>query len=224
MFIDGAGAAGDPSSIGPAVILLNSVAKNKTWANDIQKQLDHLLYDVPHSDEGAISQRESEVQYWADAVFMMPPFLAYWGAYTGGQNGTEQLKNAHLQCKLYREALFDSNVSLWRHIAGDSGQLDDHWATGSVPFTSGRVQLLTGRDTVGNAWAAFGMIRVLATIRGSHAAYQLQSEQQDLIDWVNEILKGSYQYQVRCHPTRIVRSSKPSADFQRHALQRHRPS
>ena len=63
VFIDGAGAPGDPASIGPAVILANTVAKNKTWDDDVQKQLDHLLYDVPHSAEGAISQRESEVQY-----------------------------------------------------------------------------------------------------------------------------------------------------------------
>ncbi|VDB88651.1 unnamed protein product [Peniophora sp. CBMAI 1063] len=176
-FIDGAGAAGDPSSIGPAVILANTVANNKTWDDDVEKQLNHLLYDVPHSDEGAISQREDEVQYWADAVYMMPPFLAYWGAMTGGANGTEQLKNAHLQCKLYREALFDADASLWRHIAGGSWQLNNHWATG-------------------NAWAAFGIVRVLATIQASDAADELQSEQQDLIDWVNEILKGSYQYQT----------------------------
>ncbi|KZV72199.1 hypothetical protein PENSPDRAFT_683897 [Peniophora sp. CONT] len=176
-FIDGAGAAGDPSAIGPAVLLANTVAKNKTWAYDVQKQLNHLLYDVPHSPEGAISQRESEVQYWADAVYMMPPFLAYWGAITGGKNGTEQLKNAHLQCKLYREALFDADESLWHHIEGGSWQLHSLWATG-------------------NAWAAMGMVRVLATIRGSHAAWELKSEQQDLIDWVNEILKGSYKYQT----------------------------
>ena len=58
--------------------------------------------------------------------------LAYWGAFTGGANGTEQLKNAHLQCKLYREALFDADVSLWRHIAGGSWQLNNHWATGML--------------------------------------------------------------------------------------------
>lgn len=64
VFIDGAGAAGDPAAVGMAAILANSVADNETWAEDIEKQLNHLLYDVPHSEEGAISQREDEVQYW----------------------------------------------------------------------------------------------------------------------------------------------------------------
>ena len=114
-------------------------------------------------------------------MYMLPPFLAYYGAVLGGDNETALLKNAHLQCKLYREALFDEDVSLWRHIAGGSWQLNDHWATG-------------------NAWAAGGMTRVLATIQASSVADELKSEQQDLIDWVNEILAGSYAYQV-CFPS-----------------------
>lgn len=63
---------------------------------------------------------------------MVPPFLAYYGAVLGGDNKTALLQDAHLQLKLYREALFDSNVSLWRHITGGSWQLEDHWATGNV--------------------------------------------------------------------------------------------
>ncbi|KZV68037.1 hypothetical protein PENSPDRAFT_610622 [Peniophora sp. CONT] len=177
VFIDGAGAAGDPAAVGVAAILINTVSDNETWTEDIEKQLNHLLYDVPHSAEGAISQRESEVQYWADYMYMVPPFLAYYGAVLGGDNATSLLKNAHLQCKLYREALFDADVSLWRHIAGGSWQLNDHWATG-------------------NAWAAAGMTRVLATIQASDVADELKSEQQDLIDWTNEILAGSYAFQA----------------------------
>ena len=64
VFIDGAGAAGDPASLGVAAILVNTAANNTTWAEDIEKQLNHILYDVPESAEGAISQREDEVQYW----------------------------------------------------------------------------------------------------------------------------------------------------------------
>lgn len=49
----------------------------------------------------------------------------------------------------------------------------------------------------GNAWAAGGLTRVLATIRASDVAEDLKSEQQDLIDWTNEILAGSFAFQVR---------------------------
>ena len=55
---------------------------------------------------------------------------------------------------------------------------------------------------VGNGWAAAGMMRVLATILRSNFASQMESQQSDLAQWVDEILTGVWQYQVRgeCSP------------------------
>ena len=46
------------------------------------------------------------------------------------------------------------------------------------------------------------MMRVLATILRSNFASQMESQQSDLAYWVDEILTGVWQYQVRgeCSP------------------------
>lgn len=173
--IDGAGAAGDPASVAPAILLANTVENNASWASAVEHQLNHLLYDVPRSSDGGISQRESEVQFWADYMYMVPPFLAYYGALEGGENGTALLLEAYDQCKSYRAVLFDEDVSLWEHILLGSWKLTQHWGTG-------------------NAWAAYGMMRVLATIKASPWA-GLEDEQRDLVDWITEIVAGSWAFQ-----------------------------
>ena len=48
----------------------------------------------------------------------------------------------------------------------------------------------------GNGWAAMGMMRVLATIHASSAVHDLDAEQDDLVNWVDEILAGAFRYQV----------------------------
>ena len=45
---------------------------------------------------------------------MVPPFLAYYGALQGGEEGTKLLQMAYDQIRLYRDALVDDG--LWRHV------------------------------------------------------------------------------------------------------------
>jgi len=150
--------------------------------------LDYLLNVAPKAADGTISTRESEVQLWSDFVFMAPPFIAYYGALEGGSNGATLLQTAYDQVRLYRAVLFDQGVGLWRHIALGSWSDPTHWATG-------------------NAWAAAGVLRVLATIKHSPEAGSMQSQKNDLAQWAGETLTGVWKYQVRdllfrhCHPT-----------------------
>lgn len=70
------GSAGDPASIGVAVILANYTnAPGANWAPAAAKQLDFLLNHTPRSVDGAISHRTEYVQLWSDFVYMVPPFL-----------------------------------------------------------------------------------------------------------------------------------------------------
>jgi hypothetical protein len=117
---------------------------------------------------------------------MAPPFIAYYGALElqcdgsddpQNANGTALLQTAYEQIKLYRDVLFDEDVGLWRHIALGNGTDPTHWATG-------------------NAWAAAGTLRVLATIQQSFAAQSMQSQQDDLLEWVRETLDGVWNFQV----------------------------
>jgi len=107
---------------------------------------------------------------------MAPPFIAYFGALQSDGGGLALLQIAYDQIRLYRDALFDSDVSLWRHIVLGSSEDSGHWATG-------------------NGWAAAGIMRVLATIVRSNFASQMQSQQSDLAHWVDEILTGVWRYQ-----------------------------
>ena len=109
---------------------------------------------------------------------MAPPFIAYYGALEGGPRGESLLQTAYEQVKLYRDVLFDQDVGLWRHIALGEEVDHTHWATG-------------------NAWAAAGMLRVLATIQRSSAIKSMTSQQIDLVCWVRETLDGVWKHQVR---------------------------
>ena len=118
------------------------------------------------------------MQLWADFIYMAPPFIAYYGALEGGNKGESLLQTAYEQVKKYREVLYDRDVKLWRHIALGQGTDPTHWGTG-------------------NAWAAAGALRVLATIQGSCAAESMKSQQEDLVRWVEEILDGAWKHQAR---------------------------
>ncbi|KAF7294922.1 hypothetical protein MIND_01030300 [Mycena indigotica] len=173
--VAGDGAAGDPASIGVAVLLANWTGQQGkdglNYAAAAKNQLDFLLYNTPKTPDGAISHRVSQVQLWSDSVFMVPPFLAYYGVLT---SNTSLITEAYNQIKLYRNYLRDTNANnLWKHIVlgnnTNGGSLDEgHWSTG-------------------NGWAAAGMLRVLGTMKNSPYNKQFSNEQKDLKDWVKEI-------------------------------------
>ncbi|KAJ3505924.1 hypothetical protein NLJ89_g7157 [Agrocybe chaxingu] len=173
------GSAADPASIGVAVLLANwtrTDTRNSAFADAASGQLEYLLDHAPRSPTGAISHRANEVQLWADFVYMVPPFIAYYGALEGGVGGRTLLQTAYDQIRLYRDALKDES-GLWRHITLGSFQDNTHWATG-------------------NAWAAAGMLRVLSTLNHSSVARQFTSHQANLTEWIDEILDASWAHQT----------------------------
>ncbi|KAH9943362.1 Six-hairpin glycosidase [Epithele typhae] len=181
--IDGDGAVGDPASIGQARRIVLLAAAN---------QLNYLLNVAPHTDDGAISHRAEQVQLWADFVYMAPPFIAYYGALQGGDEGLSLLKESYTQCKLYRKYLQD-NGTLWRHITLGSWSDKNHWGTG-------------------NAWAAAGMLRVLETLARSEFSSSLTQEQVDLTSWVNEILTSVWALQ-QSNGTLLNYLDQPATSF-----------
>ena len=108
---------------------------------------------------------------------MVPPFIAYFGAFDRGNNKTSLLQSAYDQCRLYRKYLQDPTTKLWRHIELGSWQDNRLWATG-------------------NGWAAAGMVRVLQTIRNSDVSDNFLDQQQNLLGWIEEIVGASWKYQV----------------------------
>ncbi|KAJ7219286.1 Six-hairpin glycosidase-like protein, partial [Mycena pura] len=171
----GDGAAGDPPSIGVAVLLANwtgqAAMDGLDYAAAAKNQLDYLLEVVPRTSDGAISHRVAQVQLWSDFIFMVPPFLANYGLLT---SNTSLITEAYNQIKLYRNYLLDTQAkNLWKHVVlgnntSDGGNDEGHWSTG-------------------NGWAAAGMLRVLATMKNSPFSKSFSSQQKDLASWVKEI-------------------------------------
>jgi len=108
---------------------------------------------------------------------MAPPFIAYFGAYDQADAKIYLLQSAYDQCRLYRQYLQDNSTKLWRHIGLGSYQDNNLWATG-------------------NGWAAAGMFRVLQAIRLSDVSGSFVNQQNDLLNWIEEIVKASWKYQT----------------------------
>lgn len=143
---------------------------------------------------------------------MAPPFIAYFGALQNDDGGQALLQIAYDQIRLYRDALFDADVSLWRHVTLGTWQDSGHWATGAQavlfscePATRTRPHAFRA----GNGWAAAGTMRVLATIKRSSFASAMQSQQDDLAQWVDEILTGVWYYQVRAELAALATAYSP---------------
>jgi len=172
-------AAGDPPSLGVSMLLANYTARSPSLTNSsaydtaITDQLNYILTQAPRAPNGAISHRTDQVQLWSDSVYMVPPFLAYFGALHGDVG---MMRTAYDQIRLYRDLLFDGSVGLWRHIVLGNGEDPGHWSTG-------------------NAWVAAGILRVLATISGSSLSSQFVTEQGNLEGWALEIIQNIWKYQ-----------------------------
>ena len=122
------GTAGDPASNGIAVILAGmTYSGDHRFPLGAKDQLYHLLYEVPRAPNGAISHRESEVQLWGDFVYMVPPFISYYGAFTSNKTLVAEGAN---QVRRYREVLQDPVTKLWRHILLGSWSEPSLWGTG----------------------------------------------------------------------------------------------
>ncbi|KAI0861414.1 hypothetical protein F4860DRAFT_476009 [Xylaria cubensis] len=169
--IDGDGAAGDPASLTVSAILIGQTQSAFLSAAD--RQVQHLLTAVPRWPNGAISHREDVAELWADFIYMAPPALAYWAIQDANQT---LLRFAIEQCLLYRDVLFvpqgANAAGLWHHIIGPQSQDLGIWSTG-------------------NAWAAAGMARVLATAKRSPWASALASDLSGLTAAIRHILDAA---------------------------------
>ncbi|GAA6063060.1 hypothetical protein JCM10212_003005 [Sporobolomyces blumeae] len=184
------GSAADPASIAPFYVLANWTLEGGAGSNDVlptnssgttgvgkarlqesvENQVTALLERTPRTSDGAISHRTDSTELWSDFVYMVPPFLAYYGVMT---KNTSMLDDAYNQCKLYRQYLRDDRTGLWRHIAMGDSPDPGLWSTG-------------------NGWAANGMLRTLSSLRESSYKDDYSDQTNDLVSWVGEIVTGAW--------------------------------
>ncbi|KAF5380742.1 hypothetical protein D9757_007120 [Collybiopsis confluens] len=172
---DGDGAVGDPASLGVSAVLLGNIAGNQTLKDAAGREAQYLLTGAPRFWNGAISHRVDYAELWADFIYMAPPFLAWYAVDT---SNPQLLRQTVDQCGLYRKVLQkDVSVSyhgIWEHIIGPVNQDVGVWSTG-------------------NAWAAAGMTRVLATVLKAPSSITNGWKDQavaQLTQWIKEILDG----------------------------------
>lgn len=169
---NGDGAAGDPAALGVSAIMLGQ--RDSRFLDASTRQARHLLNDVPRNTNGAISQREDVAEQWADQLFMIPPFLAYYAVATANVSLLSFVvddigRNRDI---LQLRGTGTKADGLWVHIVGPQSQTKGVWSTG-------------------NGWAALGMVRVLATLQNWSASKHALKDQQDkLRGWLYEILDG----------------------------------
>ncbi|KAF2187612.1 Six-hairpin glycosidase [Zopfia rhizophila CBS 207.26] len=169
--VDGDGAAGDPAALGIPALLIGKT--EKPYYDAAIRQEEHLIKDVPRWENGAISHREAYPELWADFIYMVPPFLAYYAV--ASKNAT-LLKEAAIQCKLYHDVLV-TKEGPWLHIVGDHVKDFALWSSG-------------------NGWAAAGMSRVLATTVKSEFKGETKKEQGMLVDMIKGIIDGTIKLDV----------------------------
>ncbi|GAB7360582.1 hypothetical protein MBLNU230_g0465t1 [Neophaeotheca triangularis] len=164
--------ATDPASLGVFAILLGQ--QDPKYLQAATRQKDHLLTQTPRHANGALSHRTQVAELWDDAVHMLAPFLAYYAVVS---NDLELMRQAVRQCQLYREVMVapeGPGKGLWKHIVGPSEMADEgFWSTGV-------------------AWAAYGMVRLRATVSGWRPSNETMEEEVRALDgWVLEILDGA---------------------------------
>lgn len=134
----------DPASLGVSAVLLGQ--HQPEYLDAARRQVRYLFEEAPRYGKMAISHRSDVAEAWADFVYMVPPFLAFYGV---SANDTTILEKAVEQCEAYHKILAKGNEDvdrgLWHHIAGPNHPDPGYWATG-------------------NGWVAAGLTRVLATL------------------------------------------------------------
>jgi rhamnogalacturonyl hydrolase YesR len=152
---------------------------NKKYLDAASREQNYVINIAPRAWNGAISQRYNTPEVWADFIYMVPPFLAYYAVATAN---TSLLRLTIQQCGLYRQIL-QANMTIaaqknvqgvWEHIIGPNDSQPGLWSTG-------------------NGWAAAGMTRVLATTLKWEQSASWAYEQGLLTQWIKEIIDGTMQ-------------------------------
>ncbi|KAF8157065.1 family 88 glycosyl hydrolase [Crassisporium funariophilum] len=169
---NGDGAVGDPASLGVSAVLLGKT--NETYAKAAKETIDYVVNEAPRYWNGAISHRADVPELWADFMYMAPPFLAYYAADTKNES---LLRESVAQCKHYREILrantTEPHRGVWHHIIGPQSQDLGLWSTG-------------------NAWAAAGMARIVATvIKAPMPIIWRQLAVAEVTGYIKEIVDGA---------------------------------
>lgn len=123
---------------------------------------------------------------------MVPPYLAYYGALSSGNESIALLQEAYDQCRAYREILRDPESNLWKHIVLGTGLQDyTHWGTGTFTCNTAVCLMLKFdvrlRQCMGCCWYAqsagdYPPLKGIKTIRGTKGEFDKLGRRDCLCD------------------------------------------
>lgn len=128
----------DPACLGEPILYAIKETGDEKIQESLDKLLNYMLHTAPRNDEGIYYHLNIFNQFWVDAYYMAPPFLALTGHYD------EAIK----QIEGFRKYLWSSENKLFSHKWDDDAkkfEREVYWATG-------------------NGWAAAGMTRVIKAL------------------------------------------------------------
>lgn len=134
----------DPCACGEGLLYAISVTGDETLKTAHEKCLNWALKDAPRNPQGIVYHMDDSKQFWADTIYMLPPYLAASGEY---QEAVRQIRGNI-------NALLDKNAGLMRHKWDDETNTyprKDFWG-------------------VGNGWTIAGIARVINMLPSSMTA------------------------------------------------------
>jgi hypothetical protein len=191
---EGEETVGEPASLGVPLATVAIALRGQKTPYDYKQVADDQFYFLMNGaprtiHEYSTSHTMNFVHMWPDFVYMGMSLLAYHGAAYGDELAAAEpikdalkepegiVREAYNQVKIYREHLRDED-GLWRYKAADMGfGLQDR-----------------RHSAIGNAWAAAGIMRIIATMRRSRYTRGLNREMDELDIWMCEIFEGVYQH------------------------------
>lgn len=143
----------DPGAMGSLALEIYENGGPDSYLEACERQLAYLLETADRTADGGITQHAHGVELWVDALYMMCPFMARYGALTG-ENGA--IDAALEQIDVHAKHLQDPHTGLFRHS----------WSERPNDYPDGTLWLR------GNGWAATGILDTLQYVPEDHPSWQ----------------------------------------------------
>jgi unsaturated rhamnogalacturonyl hydrolase len=139
----------DPAALGYPVLEFYDRTGDEQYLEAAERQYDYLAEEAQRTAEGGIGHHRGEVELWVDALYMLSPFMARYGAVA---DEPAAFDDATRQILVQTKYLRDPHAGLYRHEWREQPNTypeDTFWSRG-------------------NGWAAAGILDALEYLPDDH--------------------------------------------------------
>jgi unsaturated rhamnogalacturonyl hydrolase len=139
----------DPAALGYPVLEFYDRTGDEAYLEAAERQYDYLAEEAQRTADGGIGHHRGKVELWVDAVYMLSPFLARYGAVA---DEPAAIDDAARQILVQTKYLRDPHTGLYRHEWREQPNVfpeDTFWSRG-------------------NGWVAAGILDALEYVPEDH--------------------------------------------------------